>query len=180
MQHICLWSSGHVGELLGPLTCHMVADSSCIVKLDHNIMWLICFINIPRMFQFPPVNRILDSKLWNKIGDLTSLKTLTGFWKTRLDLVKAVREYITLFLLSSIFRQLGLKIYHYSCFGFFFWFYSGWPLGSFLTNHISFCSIHSIKRAITSTWVCIPKEVASITSRINKITNLLIFPEVRF
>lgn len=55
---------GHVGGLLAPLnTRARLVDSPCIVKQAHYIMWLICFINTRRMFQFPPVNRISDLKL---------------------------------------------------------------------------------------------------------------------
>ena len=39
-----------------------LVDRPCIQKQAHYVMWLICFINIRRMFQFPPVNRISDFK----------------------------------------------------------------------------------------------------------------------
>ena len=47
---------------VGLRVCHLLY-LIVIQKQAHYMMWLICFINIHRMFQFPSVNRISDLKV---------------------------------------------------------------------------------------------------------------------
>ena len=55
---------GHVGGLLAPQKrLREIGREIMHSKTGHYTVWLICFINIRRMFQFPPVNRISVLKL---------------------------------------------------------------------------------------------------------------------
>lgn len=82
MQHICRLEAGHVGGLLAPLNVRArLVERPWIVKQSHYIMWLICFINIRRMFQFPPVNRIsADLKLYHWDRNITKEKYEVSTW----------------------------------------------------------------------------------------------------
>lgn len=60
MQYICFHEVCHVGGSLAQLhnARGRLVEQPCMWNQSHYVMWLICFINIGRIFQFPSVNRI--------------------------------------------------------------------------------------------------------------------------
>ena len=65
MEHICprrpSWLRGCVAH--ATKRAREIGWQAMHTKTGHYMMWLICFINKRRMFQFPLVNRISELKL---------------------------------------------------------------------------------------------------------------------
>lgn len=109
MQRICRLGAGSRGRLLAPFNARArLVKRLCIEKQFHlYIMWLICFINIRRMFQFPPVNRIsADLKLNHCEQNLTKDSKTRRF-----DLIFSAQTWFTVSVFlyfSSLFRSCNV------------------------------------------------------------------------
>ena len=110
--------TGHVGGLLAPLNVRArLVESSCIVKQSHYIMRLICFINIRRMFQFPPVNRIsADLKLRHWDRNITKKNTKFRLYSVATDFIEANLYTVSSLIFFLSFISLGKRCFLHSVF----------------------------------------------------------------
>lgn len=116
--------------------------SLCIVKQSHYIMWLICFINIRRMFQFPQliVSPFFNTEsLWGKFQNRDAslfFRSLALF----LLLLKTVSEFLNFSVVWSkdffYFEMLLSEKFAPRVFVLDFSFQFEWPFGFFSTNQI--------------------------------------------
>lgn len=182
--HVVTWVGGSRQNVMRK----RLVLSLCIVKQSYYIMWLICFINIRRMFQFPQLIAspfFNTESLWGKFQNRDAswfFRSLALFWL----LLKTVSEffnfsvvwskdffYFEMFLVRKICTK-GL------CFGFFV---SVWMTFRLFFHKSNFLTPLTLLNLNANTWILYTRRSRAFTSEWDKPNysqKLLIFPEVRF
>lgn len=183
--HVVTWVGGSRQNVMRK----RLVLSLCIVKQSYYIMWLICFINIRRMFQFPQLIASPFFYYWVIVGKISEQRRklilsisryfLTspenGEWISKNFSVVWSKDffYFEMFLVRKICTK-GL------CFGFFV---SVWMTFRLFFHKSNFLTPLTLLNLNANTWILYTRRSRAFTSEWDKPNysqKLLIFPEVRF